>query len=50
MKINGQDIRHVEVKHLSTIPAYASGIGLVETAEGLLDCDMEVIPGRWSLQ
>lgn len=49
MKINGKDIRGAEVKHLPIISAYASRIGLVEAIDGLLDCDMEVSPGRMVL-
>jgi len=49
VKINGKDIRGAEVKHLPIISAYASRIGLVEAIDGLLDCDMEVSPGRMVL-
>jgi hypothetical protein len=46
MEIDGQDIRGAEVKRLPIISAYASRIGLVEAIDGLLDCDMEVSPGK----
>jgi transposase len=49
MEINGADIRGAEVKHLPIISAYASRIGLVEAIDGLLDCEMEVSPGRMVL-
>ena len=49
MKIKGQDIRGADVKHLPIISAYASRIGLVESIDGLLDCDMEVSPGKMVL-
>ena len=49
MEINGADIRGSEVKHLPIISAYASRIGLVEAIDDLLDCDMEVSPGRMVL-
>ena len=49
MEINGNEIRGCEVKYLPIISAYASRIGLVEAVDGLLDCDMEVSPGRMVL-
>jgi transposase len=49
MEINGQELRGSEVKHLPIISAYVSRIGLVEAIDGLLDCDMEVSPGRMVL-
>jgi len=49
MEISGQDIRGADVKHLPIISAYASRIGLVEGIDGLLDCDMEVSPGKMVL-
>ena len=49
MEINCQEIRGADVKHLPIISAYASRIGLVEAIDGLLDCDMEVSPGRMVL-
>ena len=49
MEINGQEIRHATVKHLPIISAYASRIGLVEAIDGLLECEMEVSPGRMVL-
>lgn len=49
MELDGQDIRGAEVKHLPIVSAYASRIGLVEAIDGLLDCDMEVSPGKMVL-
>ena len=49
MEVNGQDIKGAMVKHLPIISAYASRIGLVEAIDGLLDCDMEVSPGKMVL-
>jgi transposase len=49
MDIDSADIRGAEVKHLPIISAYVSRIGLVQSIDELLDCDMEVSPGRMVL-
>jgi transposase len=49
LEISGADIRGSEVEHLPIISAYASRIGLVEAIDNLLDCEMEVSPGRMIL-
>ena len=49
MEINGVQAHISEVGYLPIISAYASRIGLVEAIEGLLECEMEVSPGRMVL-
>lgn len=41
-----QDFQICDVKFLPLVSAYAKKIGLVEEIDRLLDCDMEVSPGR----
>jgi len=41
-----EDIQISDVKFLPLVSAYATRIGLVEEIDRLLDCDMEVSPGR----
>jgi hypothetical protein len=44
-----EDIQISDVKFLPLVSAYATRIGLVEEIDRLLDCDMEVSPGRMVL-
>ena len=46
MNVSDEDVRISNVGFLPVVSAYATRIGLVEEIDRLLDCEMEVSPGR----
>jgi transposase len=46
VKVTEEDFRFTDARFLPIVSAYAQRIGLVEEIDRLLDCDMEVSPGR----
>jgi hypothetical protein len=49
VKVTEEDFRFTDARFLPIVSAYAQRIGLVEEIDRLLDCDMEVSPGRVAL-
>lgn len=46
MCVHGENLDITDVGFLPFFSAYAVKMGLVEQIDGLLDCEMEVGPGR----
>ena len=40
------DIKYSEARHLPIVTAFAQKLGIIEEVDRLIDCQMELSPGR----